>query len=45
METPITRKNALKLGAAAGVAFGGAGILPRAAKAHPWVLARGQASC
>jgi N-acetylglucosamine-6-sulfatase len=33
METPITRKDALKLGAAAGVAFSATGLLPRAAKA------------
>src|SRR4051794_20527702 len=33
METPLTRKDALKLGAAAGVAFGAAGLLPRAAGA------------
>ena len=35
METPITRKDALKLGAAAGVAFSATGLLPRAAKAAP----------
>ena len=33
METPLTRKDALKLGAAAGVAFSATGLLPRAAKA------------
>jgi N-acetylglucosamine-6-sulfatase len=33
METPMTRKDALKLGAAAGVAFSATGLLPRAAKA------------
>src|SRR5215208_2369626 len=33
METPMTRKDALKLGAAAGVAVSAAGLLPRAAKA------------
>jgi N-acetylglucosamine-6-sulfatase len=33
VETPITRKDALKLGAAAGVAFSATGLLPRAAKA------------
>src|SRR5918994_2044484 len=35
MEKPVTRKDALKLGAAAGVAFGATGLLPRAAKAAP----------
>jgi N-acetylglucosamine-6-sulfatase len=35
METPLTRKDALKLGAAAGVAFSATGLLPRAAKAAP----------
>src|SRR5688500_15650013 len=35
MEKPMTRKDALKLGAAAGVAFGATGLLPRAAKAAP----------
>ena len=35
METPMTRKDALKLGAAAGVAFSATGLLPRAAKAAP----------
>jgi hypothetical protein len=35
METPITRKDALKLGAAAGVAFSATGLLPCAAKAAP----------
>lgn len=35
METPMTRKDALKLGAAAGVAVGAAGLLPRAASAAP----------
>jgi N-acetylglucosamine-6-sulfatase len=33
MQTPLTRKDALKLGAAAGVAFSATGLLPRAAKA------------
>jgi N-acetylglucosamine-6-sulfatase len=33
METPLTRRDALKLGAAAGVAFSATGLLPRAAKA------------
>jgi arylsulfatase A-like enzyme len=31
----LTRKDALKLGAAAGVAFSATGLLPRAAKAAP----------
>jgi N-acetylglucosamine-6-sulfatase len=35
METPLSRKDALKLGAAAGVAFSATGLLPRAAKAAP----------
>ena|SRR5215212_925401 len=35
METPLTRKDALKLGAAASVAFSATGLLPRAAKAAP----------
>ena len=35
METPMTRKDALKLGAAAGVAFSATGLLPRAASAAP----------
>jgi N-acetylglucosamine-6-sulfatase len=35
METPMTRKDALKLGAAAGVAFSATGLLPRAARAAP----------
>jgi N-acetylglucosamine-6-sulfatase len=35
MQTPLTRKDALKLGAAAGVAFSATGLLPRAAKAAP----------
>jgi N-acetylglucosamine-6-sulfatase len=35
MQTPMTRKDALKLGAAAGVAFSATGLLPRAAKAAP----------
>ncbi len=35
METPMTRKNALKLGAAAGVAVGATGLLPRVANAAP----------
>ena len=35
METPMTRKDALKLGAAAGVAFSAAGLLPRVASAAP----------
>ncbi len=35
MQTPITRKDALKLGAAAGVAFSATGLLPRAASAAP----------
>jgi N-acetylglucosamine-6-sulfatase len=35
VETPLTRKDALKLGAAAGVAFSATGLLPRAAKAAP----------
>jgi N-acetylglucosamine-6-sulfatase len=33
MQTPLTRKDALKLGAAAGVAFSATGLLPRAASA------------
>jgi arylsulfatase A-like enzyme len=35
METPMTRKDALKLGAAAGVAVGATGLLPRVANAAP----------
>ena len=35
MQTPMTRKDALKLGVGAGVAFGAAGLLSRAASAQP----------
>ncbi len=35
MQKPMTRRDVLKLGAGAGVAFGAAGLLPRAAKAAP----------
>jgi N-acetylglucosamine-6-sulfatase len=35
METPMTRKDAFKLGAAAGVAFSATGLLPRVARAVP----------